>query len=247
MSILKGGVAFFDSGIGGLTVLNECRKKLPNETFYYYGDNENAPYGNLPPEKIVRFVFSAFEKFQELEVKAAVIACNTATAVCAELLREKYTFPIIGAEPAIFTAAQKGGRVFVLTTRATYESARFRALCDRAEKRFPQASVIPKACDKLAGEIEKRLLEKTYDFSSLLPPGKPDSVVLGCTHYIYLKEKIGEFYNAETFDGNFGMAKRLASFLEKMPTENMPGKAPVFFLGNSKDRNKYVFEQMFGK
>lgn len=81
MQIPQGGVAFFDSGIGGLTVLAKCKQRLPNEIFYYYGDNERAPYGNLPPDQIERYVFQAFDELQSLKIKAAVIACNTATAV----------------------------------------------------------------------------------------------------------------------------------------------------------------------
>ena len=76
MQISKGGIAFFDSGIGGLTVLYEAKKLLPNEIFYYYGDNGRAPYGNLPEEKITRFVGEAFEVFQNFAVKASVLACS---------------------------------------------------------------------------------------------------------------------------------------------------------------------------
>ena len=107
MQIAEGGIAFFDSGIGGLTVLAECCRQIKGGVFYYYGDNTHAPYGNLPPEKIKEYVFQAFEKFRRLKVRAAVIACNTATAVCVEELRKKYDFPIIGAEPAVYSAAAK--------------------------------------------------------------------------------------------------------------------------------------------
>ena len=77
MRILKGGIAFFDSGIGGMTVLAECQKRCKGEIFYYYGDNKHAPYGNLPPAKIRRYVEKAFRKFRRLKVKAVVVACNT--------------------------------------------------------------------------------------------------------------------------------------------------------------------------
>ena len=89
MGIPSGGVAFFDSGIGGLTVLCECAARLPNERFYYFGDNRHAPYGNLSDKKIKKLVFRAFRKFAALRVKAAVLACNTATATCVEALPTK--------------------------------------------------------------------------------------------------------------------------------------------------------------
>lgn len=215
MKIQKGGIGIFDSGIGGLTVLAECRKLLPEERFYYYGDNQHAPYGNLPIEKIRRYVFSAFEKFQRLEVKAAVLACNTVTALCVEELRERYSFPIIGAEPAVFTAARRGGEVWVLTTRATYNSERFRTLCKRAEEKYPQGKIRAVACDCLAGVIETNIGKEDFNYTLALPSGTPSSVVLGCTHYIYIKESIRQFYGCEVYDGNSGIAKRLADTLLK--------------------------------
>ncbi|MBQ8309104.1 MAG: aspartate/glutamate racemase family protein [Clostridia bacterium] len=119
MGIPSGGVAFFDSGIGGLTVLAECKKFLPDRLFYYYGDNENAPYGNRKKETIEKYVLTAFERLRELAPQAAVVACNTATAVCVEKLRKIYSFPIVGAEPAVFAAAKRGGEIYVLATKAT--------------------------------------------------------------------------------------------------------------------------------
>ena len=216
MGIPKGGIAFFDSGIGGLTVLNECKKVLPNEVFYYYGDNKHAPYGNLSVKKIKKYVSRAFKRLQRLRVKAVVLACNTVTAVCVEELRAKYSFPIIGAEPAVLRAAKEGGEVFVLSTRATYESGRFQALLEKSALLFPGTKIKVFPCDHLAGEIEKYILTKGKDYTSFLPNGAPNSVVLGCTHYVYLAEQIGRFYSCPVFDGNQGIAMRLCNVL----TEN---------------------------
>ena len=224
MRIPKGGIAFFDSGIGGLTVLAECIKMLPDEVFYYYGDNAHAPYGNLSERKIKRYVFRAFKKFKKLQVSAVVLACNTATAICIENLRKKYSFPIIGAEPAVGVAAKGGGEIFVLTTRATYESARFQNLCRKIRERYPEARLRPHACDDLAGAIEKD--EVTFEnISQYLPKGNPTSVVLGCTHYIYVKEEIEKFYDCKAYNGNFGIANRLRDALEKKRGEKL-GKIP---------------------
>ena len=190
MKIPKGGVAVFDSGIGGMTVFNACKKQLPNTLFYYYGDNRNAPYGNRSAKEIYRLTKKAFNKFKRLKVKAAVIACNTVTTTCIDKLRKKYSFPIIGTEPAVLSAAKKGGRVFVLTTKATFESDRFQKLCAYAREQYPQAEVMPFYCSGLAGEIERCLPCLNYDFTKWLPRGKPTIVVLGCTHYIYIEEVI---------------------------------------------------------
>lgn len=226
MRTIKGGIAFFDSGIGGLTVLAECRKQLPNTLFYYYGDNKHAPYGNLPPQKIKKYVFRVFKRFQRLRVWAAVVACNTATAVCIEELRDKFSFPIIGVEPAILPAVRKGGEVFVLTTRATYESSRFRNLCKNAQTLFPDARVRLFPCDGLAGTMESHIFEKDYDYTPLLPKGSPDGVVLGCTHYVYIAEQIKAFYGCPIFDGNQGISRRLSYLLSENFTPNEHRQPP---------------------
>ena len=207
--IPRGGIAFFDSGIGGLTVLSACRKYLPNEVFYYYGDNTRAPYGNQPPEKICTYVEEAFAFFLSLQVRAVVLACNTATAVCADFLRQKYAFPIIGAEPAVQAAARVGKKILVLSTKATGESHRFGALCERVRKNFPNTEIASVLCERLAGEIERHISEPDFSYASCLPVFNPDVVVLGCTHYIYIKEYIQSFYGCKTLDGNDGIARRL--------------------------------------
>ncbi len=215
MRIPQGGVAFFDSGVGGLTVMATCRRLLPALPFYYYGDNGRAPYGNRTPAQILRYVTRVFDKFEKRKVAAAVLACNTATAVCVEKLRKRYSFPIIGTEPAVHLAAKNGGEIFVLSTRATYESPRYQALCKRAEERYPNARIHLYPCDNLAGEIERRLGEKGVDFTAHLPRGSPDIVVLGCTHYPYIREQIEGFYGCKVVDGNEGIARRLKEILKK--------------------------------
>ena len=128
----KGKIAFFDSGIGGLTVLRSCLERLDGYIYYYYGDNARAPYGNLSKENIRRYVLEAFDCFCDLGVDGAVVACNTATAVCMEELRERYAFPIVGTEPAIYPAAAMGGEVLVLATRATVVRERINRQIGRA-------------------------------------------------------------------------------------------------------------------
>ena len=217
MSIPKGGVVVFDSGIGGLTTLAKCVELCKIRPFYYYGDNARAPYGNLSPERVRGYVSEIFEKLETLQPCAAVLACNTVTALCVEALRKKYAFPIIGAEPAVRAAAKRGGEIFVLATSATVQSAKFHALCQNVERKYPSARVRAFACPALAGAIENRLTEKNFDFTSFLPVGNPSSVVLGCTHYVFIQNRIGEFYHCPTFDGNIGIAQRLRFFVDNFP------------------------------
>ncbi len=258
MRIPKGGIAFFDSGIGGLTVLADCKKVMEGELFYYYGDNGNAPYGNLPPKKIKRYVQKAFRLFARLRVRAVVLACNTATALCVEELRKKYPFPIVGAEPAVLQAAKNGGEVLVLATKATCQSARLQTLLRKAHVRYPHAKVTLAPCEGLAGEIEERGAKG--DFTEHLPNATPKSVVLGCTHYIYIKEQIQSFYRCNVVDGNGGIAKRLRALMQssnhlqppfalKPPLRAKKSTAfldGVYFLGGYKTQNLRIYEQMFG-
>lgn len=102
-------VCLFDSGIGGLNVLFACRRILPDEKFVYYGDNERAPYGNLPEEAVKAYVYEAAETLAEYHPKALVLACNTATAHCARALRNMYPFPVIGSYPPLLAAGKHGG------------------------------------------------------------------------------------------------------------------------------------------
>ncbi len=274
MGISLQKVAFFDSGIGGLTTLSVCvdylKKNLPQEKlpqFFYYGDNTRAPYGNLPPSVIYGYVDEAMRQFERLNIDVVVLACNTATAICVEKLRKKYSFPIIGTEPAVLCAAKNGGEVFVLSTQATFSSDRFQNLCALARKKYSHTTIRAFSCDDLAGAIENHLLDKSFDFTVYLPTGKPSSVVLGCTHYVYIKKEIEEFYAAPTFDGNDGVARRLFSvlsktegqkvekeqFLEKneflrplvTPAQKSDKNPEIFFLGGGKMVNKTKYEQMF--
>ena len=178
----KGGVAFFDSGIGGLSVLHACVSAGYDGVCYYYGDNARAPYGNLPMDRIRAYVDEAFELFSYLQVRAVVVACNTVTAVCLDALRERYPFPIIGTEPALIPAAKQGGEILLMATRATVESDRLRRLIDKTREMYPSAKIRAVACDGLAGGIEKGL--PFSELKKLLPTCAPDVVVLGCTHYI---------------------------------------------------------------
>ncbi len=215
MNLPKGGIAFFDSGAGGLTVLSSCLRYFPKGVFYYYGDNARAPYGNRTEDEIYRFVKQAFDIFLSLKAQAVVIACNTATAVAVEKLRNEYSFPIVGAEPYVLPTACKGGKIFILSTRATYESVRYKKLCARAREKERETEILPFSCDGLAGAIEAHFPALNFCLSEYLPRGKPTAVVLGCTHYIFLKKRIEEFYGCPCYDGNDGIARRLCSLLIK--------------------------------
>ena len=205
----SGGIAFFDSGVGGLSVLSACLKSVRGLPVYYYGDNARAPYGNRNIEEIRAYTHEAFSLFYRLGVSAVVVACNTVTALMIDELRATYSFPIVGIEPAILPAARKGGRVLVLATKATAESARLKRLTAVAQRRCQNVKIRTIPCAYLAEEIERACRCGDLPSTFSLPRVEADGVVLGCTHYSLIKNRIAEFYAAEVFDGNDAVATRL--------------------------------------
>ena len=207
--IIQGGVGFFDSGLGGLNILRECLSCLLGLPAYYYGDNEFAPYGNKRKEELAPRVFQAFEVFSALKVSAAVIACNTVTSLFLEELQEKYPFPIVGTFPFPNIPVEEG--TAVLVTRGTAESPRVRALV----KKMKNIRLV--GCEELAGEIERHLGERGYDFTSFLPKITPKLVYLGCTHYPFIREQIEKFYACRAVDNHGEVAKSLEKILKNTP------------------------------
>lgn len=221
---VRARAGIFDSGIGGLTVLGEAIRICENTDFFYYGDNGNAPYGSKSEEEIYGLTHSALDRFALLGADAVLLACNTATAVCAEALRREYGFPVVGMEPAVKPAGLHCKNVLVLSTPKTAESARLRKLLTA----YPACRFTVCGLPFAAGEIERRFTVrafggegekptapavKTLLRGTDLPQEGFDGVVLGCTHYIYFRREFSEYFGAPVFDGNAGTTKRLASAL----------------------------------
>lgn len=222
--MVEGGIGFFDSGVGGLSVLCACAEITRGMPVYYYGDNARAPYGNRDINDIRACVREAFSVFERLNVAAAVIACNTVTALLIEELRARYSFPIVGIEPALIPAVKKYNRVLVLATNATVRSQRFENLCARALSAYPTAELRAVGCAELAEAIERMAKGEAVEIERLLPAMNPQAVVLGCTHYSFIKDKIAAFYGVETFDGNQGVENRLNTLLSS--AQVLEGKSP---------------------
>ena len=207
-------IGVFDSGLGGVSVLYELKKQLPNETFIYYGDTLHAPYGDQPPEKIKKYTRDAVDFLLEKQCKAIVIACNTATAVAVKELRSIFSFPIIGMEPALKPASllQGEGKILVMATSLTLSQDKFLQLMLQYGK-----DALPLPCPGLVECIEKEnweIDEINNKLINLLQPyikQKLKAVVLGCTHYIFIKKMIKVILGEETIliDGNNGTANEL--------------------------------------
>lgn len=232
-------VCFFDSGIGGLNLLYECVRRLPRVKFTYFADNFNVPYGNLSREQILQKADGVFSEIDKRNPAAAVIACNTVTASCAEYLRSKYDFPIVGIQPAIKPAAAHGGKCLVLATPTTVCSDSVKSLIEH----FGNGTTEAVACPDLASYIENNIFalnrEKIF---SLLPKNAADSVVLGCTHYGFIKKEIREFYGCPVYDGVEGTAKRLCEILGNISHLAAESEKNVKFIGGDAEKNSRVFD-----
>jgi glutamate racemase len=191
-------VGVFDSGVGGLSVLGEIHKLLPEESLLYLADCGHIPYGEKSPEFIRERCMIIARFFREQGAKALVLACNTATAAAGAQLREQYPdWPIVGMEPAVkpAAAATRSGVVGVLATTGTLQSAKFAALLDRFAG---NVRVVTQPCPGLVELIETgdlfsptiRALLQSY-VEPLLAEGC-DTIILGCTHYPFLKPLLRE-------------------------------------------------------
>ncbi len=229
-------VGVFDSGIGGLTVLDACVKELNGGVFLYLGDHENAPYGNLAEARVYDLVKRGVQALIDCGAEIVVLACNTATAVCIDRLRAEFPVPIVGTEPALALAAKYAKNILLLATERTVKSKRVRALVNA----FPSVEFTLRACPDLAGEIERgRGAVSEQRLRKALPEVACDGVVLGCTHYPLVKDQISAFYSAPCYDSSKGVANRLKQiiFQNFYETQGMATTNGVF-LGNGDHREK---------
>lgn len=211
-------IGFFDSGVGGVSVLHTASKLLPNENFLYYGDNGNAPYGIRSLDEIRSLCARVVDILLDRGVKAIVIACNTATSAYAEILRSEVDIPVVGMEPAIKPAQlnRRGGEVIALATKATLSLPKFERLMG-----IYGENVVPVVGEGLVELVESGKAgtsESDEALEKLLSPyveRQIDSIVLGCTHYPFLESGIRRLFpKADIYDGRFGTAMQLRHLLE---------------------------------
>ncbi|BDG02762.1 glutamate racemase [Anaeromyxobacter oryzae] len=190
-----GPIGVFDSGVGGLSVLRHVRARLPHEDLLYLADSAHAPYGDRSPAWIRARSVQLCEWLVSHGAKAIVVACNTATAAAASALRAHLTLPVIAMEPAVkpAAAATRSGVVGVLATSGTLESARFAALLDRFTAGI---EVLAQPCPGLVEVIERGELDGSATRALVARFVRPlltrgvDTIVLGCTHYPFVRDVI---------------------------------------------------------
>lgn len=211
-------IGVFDSGKGGTTVLAEIEKALPEAEYRYIGDSANCPYGDKTDEELMQIVRGHVETLKNWGAEVIVIACNTATTRCIERLRAMYPkLKFVGTEPAVKLAADSGAhQILVMATAGTVGAERTKQLMQENQK--PGQEITLLACPGLADAIERdEKVDKTLDAilaDYLESEEKPDMVVLGCTHYSLIKDKIEHrFPDANVIDGNEGVKNRVLEIL----------------------------------
>ena len=209
-------IAFFDSGIGGLSVLHHAMKILPQEEFIFYADEDNGPYGTKTPEEVLACVDAAFRFLISQQVGAIVVACNTATSVAVKIMREKYSLPIIGMEPALKLALDTfpNRKVLVTATAITITGEKIRRLIKNLHaenlaelKALPELVEFAERQEFNSAAVEKYLRGEmaNYDWE------KFSSLVLGCTHFNYFKDTLRKILppHVKILDGNAGTINEL--------------------------------------
>ena len=241
-------IGVFDSGIGGLSVLKALRAELPHEHFIYVADSGHAPYGERDVAHVLARSRAIVQYLVSQNVKALVIACNTATAAAIHLLRAEHPgLALIGVEPALkpAVALSQTGRIGVMATRSTLASAKFQALlASQAEK----ATFILQPCDGLARTIERSaetgnttetiaLCARYISAAGLFGTknGEIDTLVLGCTHYPlasgHLRDLLGP--GVQLIDNGEAVARQTRRQLQSGPTpaQQPPGQVSLFTTG----------------
>lgn len=218
-------IGVFDSGLGGISVVRQIQRDLPTERVLYFGDSANAPYGTKTPAQVRDLSFAIVRDFMERGVKAVVIACNTATSASVNELRETFDIPIIGMEPALKVACDRGNgqrqRVIVAATPLTLRERKFSELMERFKA---EHTIYREPCPALVDIVESGrlsdhdlVMDTLHNYFDCYNLSSIDAVVLGCTHFVFYRDYFRELLppSAAVIDGNEGTVRHLREVLER--------------------------------
>ena len=228
---MKDWILVLDSGVGGVSVLNKILKTCPNHNYIYFADSKFAPYGNKSPKRLKKHLKALIRKLTKLyDIKIVVLACNTATAICIDDLRVYFKDIIfIGIEPAIKQAYKKCKKILVLATVSTINNSKV-----LKKYNFDNVTLFP------LKYLAKMIDDNLDNLSLLLPTLKSqfkitnyDGVVLGCTHYVFLKKYLKKiFKNAQFFESSMGVARRLKNILKQLNISTQKNTSLLTFSSN---------------
>lgn len=243
-------IGVIDSGVGGLTVVRELRKYLPNEPIIYIGDDARCPYGPRMAEEVRQFTMEMVESLAKMGIKLLVIACNTATAIALDDVRKRFDFPVIGViEPGARAAvrASENADIAVLGTEGTVNSKAYDAAIHALA---PEASVHSLACPEFVPIVEsgkyrsKEAEEAVARTLSPLRGGAFDTVILGCTHYPLLQHPIEQYFANEKHIISSAVetvadVERILSGLKLL--SDTPAE-PVFYTSGETEKFRHIVE-----
>lgn len=248
-------IGFFDSGIGGITVLHEALKILPHEDYIYYADTSNVPYGPKHKDEVKKYIFDAVEFIVQQGVKALVIACNTATSIAIEDLRSKYNIPIIGMEPAVKPAVENNEninkRILVTATALTLKEEKLKNLIEKLDNEHIVDSLPLPGLVQFSEKFEFNeqvisdyLKDELYNYDL----DKYGTIVLGCTHFSFYKDVFRRLLpsNISIIDGNNGTVKNLKRTLEAMNSVNEGSGKITFYNSGDKIEDDIKLEKYNG-
>ena len=250
-------IGVLDSGLGGLTVVKEIFRQLPNESLVYFGDTARCPYGSRPAEEVKEFTLQIVDFLLEFKVKMVVIACNTATASALETIKEKLNIPVIGViHPGSLTAIKKTktGKIGVIGTEGTIKSGAYEK---DLKKINPYISITSLACPTLVPLVEdgnqpEEIVRKVVK-EALNPilDKEMDSLILGCTHYPlihnYIQEVVGE--NVTLLSSAEETAREVSSILHyhNLFAKSLTKPKHLFFTTGETEHFREIGEKWLGQ
>lgn len=241
-------IGFLDSGVGGLSVMKEAIKIMPNENYIYFGDSKNAPYGVKPTKEIRDLTFNVVEFLIEKGIKGLVVACNTATSAAVSELRRVYPdMPLVGIEPAIKPAVElnKKGKILIMATPMTIKQEKFNLLLNKYKEK---AEIVPIPCAGLMEFIEDGILsgeeleEYLTEKLNIYKKEEISSIVLGCTHYPFVKDTIEKIMgeNIAIIDGGEGTAREIKRRLKEQDLLTERSEKGNILIYNSLEEKKVI-------
>ena len=244
-------IAFFDSGVGGLTVYKEVKQLLPNENFLYFGDTLNMPYGEKSPQELIEIARKIFNFFEKQNVKAVIMACNTTSAITYEVLKNNYNFkiyPIIQSVAKVISNLSIKN-IGVFATPATINS---HAYSREINKLNSTMNITEIACPNWVRIVEEnrinqpQSLEQIKEKAQEMLKTNPEKIILGCTHYPYLTKVLGQFFNEENLiDPSKAFAQFIKNDLELCGLLNNTNSHSEKFYVSSNPENFKIASKLF--
>jgi glutamate racemase len=250
-------IGIFDSGIGGLTVVKELKKQLPNEQLIYFGDTARIPYGTKSKELIRQFAVEDAQFLMQFDIKLLIVACNTASSLAIGTLREHFSLPIVGVvKPGARAAAEKSKnkRIGVIGTPSTINSG---AYAEEIRKQIKTNDIYSQACPMLVplveegwldGEITRLTLEK---YLKNLINKDVDTLILGCTHYPLLKSSIEKVTQGRMalIDSGLETAKRVKEILlkENLANDGAKESDDLYFVSDNPQKFQKIGSMFLGE